>query len=79
MGRHPRKLDLSTRRGRIGARIRSEREKVFGTQQEFADAIRVSRSAVAMWELGLAMPAVDALYVIAAALEIHVSRLLPPQ
>src|ERR1700753_1395250 len=60
----------------IGARIRSAREEQGWTQDELAEAVGVSRSAVAQWETGRAGQITGNLSRIARALEVDVEHLI---
>jgi transcriptional regulator with XRE-family HTH domain len=84
MGRPANAPDLTTLRGRIGARIRKAREAKRWNQQQFAEALTArglstTNSAVSFWESGDRMPAVDDLYTVAATLGLSVRELLPPR
>src|SRR5690349_12686383 len=60
----------------IGSRIRSAREDQGWTQDQLADAVGVSRSAVAQWETGRAGQVTGNLTRVAAALGIGVEHLM---
>src|ERR1700745_2212752 len=60
----------------IGARIRSVREEQGWTQDQLAEAVGVSRSAVAQWETGRAGQVTANLSRIAEALAVNVEYLM---
>jgi transcriptional regulator with XRE-family HTH domain len=60
----------------IGARIRSARQEQGLTQDELAQAIGVSRSAVAQWETGRAGQVMANLTRVATALDVGVEHLM---
>lgn len=60
----------------IGARIRTAREEQEWTQDQLAEAVGVSRSAVAQWETGRAGQVTTNLTRVAAALGIGVEHLM---
>ena len=60
----------------IGARIRSAREDQGWTQDQLAEAVGVSRSAVAQWETGRAGQVTTNLTRVAAALGVGVEYLM---
>jgi transcriptional regulator with XRE-family HTH domain len=60
----------------IGARIKAARQDQGWTQDQLADAVGVSRSAVAQWETGRAGQVTANLTRIAAALEVGVEYLM---
>ena len=60
----------------IGARIREVRQERGWTQEQLAQAVRVSRSAVAQWETGRAGQVTGNLTRIAACLEVGVEHLM---
>jgi transcriptional regulator with XRE-family HTH domain len=60
----------------IGARIRSAREEQGWTQDQLAEAVGVSRSAVAQWETGRAGQVTTNLTRVAAALGVGVEYLM---
>ncbi len=60
----------------IGKRIRKAREAVGVTQEELAERIGVSRSAVARWELGEIEPKLRNLIALATELDVSTDELL---
>jgi transcriptional regulator with XRE-family HTH domain len=60
----------------IGARIRTAREEQGWTQDQLAEAVGVSRSAVAQWETGRAGQVTTNLTRVAAALAVGVEFLM---
>jgi transcriptional regulator with XRE-family HTH domain len=60
----------------IGARIRAAREEQDWTQDQLADAVGVSRSAVAQWETGRAGQVTANLTRVATALGVGVEHLM---
>ena len=60
----------------IGARIRTAREEQGWTQDQLAEAVGVSRSAVAQWETGRAGQVTTNLTRVAAALGVGVEHLM---
>ena len=58
-----------------GAGLRARRDAAGMTQQQLADAIHISRVAVAMWETGRALPSAALLPQIAAALGCSIDEL----
>jgi transcriptional regulator with XRE-family HTH domain len=60
----------------IGTRIREAREEVGWTQDQLAEAVGVSRSAVAQWETGRAGQVTTNLTRVAAALGVGVEHLM---
>lgn len=60
----------------LGNRIRKARENAGVTQEELAERIGVSRSAVARWELGEIEPKLKNLVALAVELEVSTDELL---
>ncbi|MBQ6223026.1 MAG: helix-turn-helix transcriptional regulator [Solobacterium sp.] len=60
----------------LGEKLREARKEAKLSQEEFAEKVGVSRSAVAKWESDRGMPDVDNLKVIASLLKISIDYLL---
>ena len=60
---------------KIGAAIRRLREAKNITQQDFADMLRINRSAVAQWETGRTNPTTGRLEQVAQALGVSISTI----
>ena len=84
MGRKARKVDDSTFRGRVAIRLRELREKKFGHQQEFVDALEEAGLSITVatasdWEVAKTCYRFEQMPTIAKVLGVSVRNLLPKE
>ncbi|MGA0569604.1 helix-turn-helix domain-containing protein [Variovorax sp. VNK109] len=70
-------MSKQTLRQRFGVRIRQLREEAGYSQEAFADACGYARSYMSRIERGLGNPSLDAIEVLANALQVEVAELFP--
>ena len=75
--RNRKEVDVSTYEGRFAVRLRMLREKAGISQEQVAEAVGVSATAVYRWEADLRQPQISDLPSIAKALGVKVRTLLP--
>jgi transcriptional regulator with XRE-family HTH domain len=84
MGRKPIAPDTSTFRGRFAAGLREQRQRRFGTLDEFvaalqANGITATKATVSGWETGYRVPSIELWPGIATTLKVPVRSLLPKE
>ena len=60
----------------IGPRIKAAREKKKLTQEELAEALFVSRTAISKWESGINIPDIDKIIALSKLFDVSLSELL---